>query len=666
MKKRIFLWCIHVPSYGLAHIPFSYVNKGRQPVNHNGMLKNAFSLFLCLAGTLFLGGADVSAEPGEIQRLMQQVESGPSLYRTTEAVAYFARKGTDPTPFSQDREAAVRSLRAAILLGQKGAEARDAVELLINRFPRAQHVVVLRSETYGSGEGSFEDWLQTYALSAKNKFLLSSELLEYATASICEDHIDVTVDKEFIDRNFSGGRVTSAVVDVYVVLTLNAGVCGLSQLTGQQFGTDQMAWRSWYAQEGGSFVPVSSSVSSSPHSGVPLSSGTSLDDVVLKGKYRMVLATGDELVGTVEGLDDTSVVFETTGGSGFKFLKGLVVEHELLALPQKLRATPQAGSDRYAESRIYTFDQLRDSPPPGGKISVRIVNNREFVGTLATIDEQTLRLNIEGSEIPFSKDAITQIATVVEQKPDATAETEPSKPKGPFDSLFIRNPETDEYGRPMEDLLFVGKILEEKSRTVTFRTLDGIQKSFSYDQISRRISHSSKEGFDAIARYGKPLFCPDGMILVDIPPGKKGRPFFKVCVDRYEYPNTEGAVPNGNVSYEQARKLCESQGKRLCTTDEWQWACSGLEEYQYPYGSSFNENYCNGEGNRRLEPSGNRSKCISKFGIYDMMGNIFEWVTDQNGEPMLMGGPLSKCQTLSPGVGGSAKPITGFRCCKSN
>ncbi len=608
-----------------------------------------------------------SAETEEIRRLIEHVRTGPSLYRTPEAIAYFARKGNDFTPSSQDREEAIRSLRAAIILGEKGARAENAIEVLINKFPRAQHVVVLRSETFGPGEGSFEDWLQTYALSAKNKFLLSSVLLEYAMASRCEDFIDITLDKEFVDKSVSGGRITGAVVDVYVVLTFNAASCGLNRLTGQDFGMDQMAWRSWFTRQGGSFVPVSTSASqrsTSTTTSVPLASGTDLDDVVLKGRYRMVLATGDEMVGTVEGLDDTSVVFETTDGRGYKFNKGLVVEHELIALPEKMQA-PAETDGRYAESRIYTFSQIRRNPPAGGKLSVRVLSGKEFIGNLASIDDQYLRLSIDGSEVPFGKDAIAQIASVVEKKQPTTSAA-PKKDNGPFDTLFVKNPETDEYGKPLEDLIFVGTILEEQSRTVVFRTRDGQKKTFSYEDIKRRISHRKKEGFDAIEKYGKPLFCPDGMALVDVPPGKKGRPFFKVCIDKYEYPNTKGTVPKGNVSYQEAQELCESQGKRLCTTDEWKWACSGLEEYQYPYGESFNENYCNGEGNRRLESSGNRSKCLSKFGVYDMMGNIFEWVTDQDGKPMLMGGPLSKCHTISPGVGGSAKPITGFRCCKSN
>jgi formylglycine-generating enzyme required for sulfatase activity len=156
------------------------------------------------------------------------------------------------------------------------------------------------------------------------------------------------------------------------------------------------------------------------------------------------------------------------------------------------------------------------------------------------------------------------------------------------------------------------------------------------------------------------------MFFVDIPPGKQNRPFFKVCVDRYEYPNVKDAAPKINSSYDEARALCSKRGKRLCTADEWQWACSGLEGYTYPYGWNPEKEKCNTDGNRPPEASGVRSNCVSKFGGYDMVGNVFEWVTDGKKQPSVMGGPYSKCQTITGGVGGSAKPQTGFRCCKSN
>jgi formylglycine-generating enzyme required for sulfatase activity len=125
-------------------------------------------------------------------------------------------------------------------------------------------------------------------------------------------------------------------------------------------------------------------------------------------------------------------------------------------------------------------------------------------------------------------------------------------------------------------------------------------------------------------------------------------------------------VPQGDISFTDAQQLCAKQGKRLCTAEEWQWTCSSLDAYTYPYGKTFDENRCNSDASRNLEASGARINCFSRFGAFDMVGNIFEWVTTSNNQPALMGGPYSKCQTVSPGMGGEAKSISGLRCCKSN
>src|SRR5262245_28490817 len=47
------------------------------------------------------------------------------------------------------------------------------------------------------------------------------------------------------------------------------------------------------------------------------------------------------------------------------------------------------------------------------------------------------------------------------------------------------------------------------------------------------------------------------------------------CMDRYEYPNEKGAIPQMLTSWQQATATCKSQGKRLCTEPEFDFACEG-------------------------------------------------------------------------------------------
>lgn len=121
------------------------------------------------------------------------------------------------------------------------------------------------------------------------------------------------------------------------------------------------------------------------------------------------------------------------------------------------------------------------------------------------------------------------------------------------------------------------------------------------------------------------------------------------CIDRFEYPNRKGAYPIILVTWYEARDICKSAGKRLCTEDEWTFACEGEQATPYPNGYVRDPEAClndrpwrqfHGEafiprGGRAAmleldhlwqgQPSGSRPLCRSHFGVYDMTGNIDEW-----------------------------------------
>lgn len=121
------------------------------------------------------------------------------------------------------------------------------------------------------------------------------------------------------------------------------------------------------------------------------------------------------------------------------------------------------------------------------------------------------------------------------------------------------------------------------------------------------------------------------------------------CIDTYEYPNVKGEVPRVYVSWNEAKGVCGSLGKRLCTEEEWIFACEGEEGLPYPYGYERDANSCNidhrwiepdvkalqdskrrgGELVRLWQgvPSGSMEKCASPFGVHDMTGNIDELTT---------------------------------------
>lgn len=384
----------------------------------------------------------------------------------------------------------------------------------------------------------------------------------------------------------------------------------------------------------------------------------SLDDIRVGGIYRMDLASGEVLEGIVDEKDDTSLIIESMG-TPYKFNASLIYGYTLIVSPQKKGAP---GGIEFV-----SFKELLHRSGAVGRIKILITNGNIYKGIVSAVDTEMVEIDVGGSIIPISKDLITQISKIkIEPKRGPKIRVGPIKPKGPFDTVYVLNPEVDVYGKHLTPIVIMGKIESQDPDGIVILTPAGVKREFKTDRILRVKRNTAPTYEQKIKTYAKPLFCPGNMVLVDLPPGKEGRPFFKVCIDRYEYPNQRGNSPETNFSYDKAQELCNKQGKRLCAVEEWQWSCSGLEGYTYPYGYRLEKTYCNREGIQRMEPSGARLKCVGKFGVYDMVGNIFEWVTDSKGKPMLMGGPYSKCQTVSPGLSGAAKPQIGFRCCKSN
>ena len=386
----------------------------------------------------------------------------------------------------------------------------------------------------------------------------------------------------------------------------------------------------------------------------------SLNDIAVGKTYHMVLTTGDELEGVVDSKTDTSLTLDCNGKYSV-FVKSLIIEYKLISnSPQNGQVSAASGQE------LMTYDEVQKKQPVGQMLEVHIKNGTVFKGSLIAIDDDNIKLNSGSAIIPIAKSIIDQIAFTKPPKTDSSPTDTKQETPLVFDTLVLKNSETDDYGNPKPNIVLEGKIIGENDKNVSFLSKENVKDNFSFNQIVQIFRHSQESAeTDSIKLYAKPLICPPSMILVDVPPGKSGRPFFKLCIDKYEYPNQAGIVPQVNVSYQDAENLCEKQGKRLCTSREWQWACSGIEGFAYSYGWTFDKLACNSDG-RVIEPSGNRNHCTGKFGAYDMVGNVFEWVKGADNSPAAMGGPLSKCQTIASGGEGDAKPQTGFRCCKSN
>ncbi len=172
------------------------------------------------------------------------------------------------------------------------------------------------------------------------------------------------------------------------------------------------------------------------------------------------------------------------------------------------------------------------------------------------------------------------------------------------------------------------------------------------------------------------------------------------CMDEYEWPNRKGAIPRVMVSWYEAKRLCEEQGKRLCGDDEWTLACEGPERLPYTYGWKRDRTACNidkqwmkpddgilgikdggaekiaAEVDRLSQrvPSGSMPRCKSPYGVMDMGGNVDEWAVNVTlgGKPYMSifkgghwcSGARNRCRpTTESHDETTAYYAEGFRCC---
>lgn len=170
-----------------------------------------------------------------------------------------------------------------------------------------------------------------------------------------------------------------------------------------------------------------------------------------------------------------------------------------------------------------------------------------------------------------------------------------------------------------------------------------------------------------------------------------------------------GAVPQGYISRIEASAACERAGKRLCRAREWFAACAKTEPARCNTGKphvlsqlfgkrvtfTYDAHYNNPRVNREpgfLSKTGAHPGCTSPAGVFDMIGNLHEWVADDvssrlakevpleygqhrlgpKGSGVFMGGYYSSKAEHGRGcayVTATHAPdyhdySTGFRCCR--
>jgi formylglycine-generating enzyme required for sulfatase activity len=100
------------------------------------------------------------------------------------------------------------------------------------------------------------------------------------------------------------------------------------------------------------------------------------------------------------------------------------------------------------------------------------------------------------------------------------------------------------------------------------------------------------------------------------------------CADLYTV-SIPGVTPSAFITWFQAQQACMNSGKRLLANAEWQGAAAGTPDPGTDNGTTD----CNIASTTFTLPedpvnTGSRSSCVSRWGAFDMVGNVSEWVAD--------------------------------------
>jgi hypothetical protein len=370
-------------------------------VKKKPLIPYCISIFILGMGILpvYCFGQD---QTDSVQQLITVIKSGPMLYRTPEATDYFSQ-GVTLTGQAQgdERDAAIKTLRALIRLGDMGEAAKAAVPAIVEMFPQFEHVTIKKAVHFTKGNGTMEDWVQTFLVTEKNKFSFSSPFIEYASISKCENWMEaVPVTTMLQKRMGAGGRIVDAIADIVIVLRVNAGACALARITGSDAGNTREAWKAWLQKSTAASAAQAAPIPapSAPKPGKPA-------EMSIGGKYKIYLLTGDALSGTVSAMDDSSIAFTTDGGRPYTFKTVLVDKYEQLdsAVPKQTGAAPDSA---------LTYEDLFTATMTGKTLQVATQNGSIFKGVLVAAGPTVIRLSVEGMEVPISKSSIVKLTLV--------------------------------------------------------------------------------------------------------------------------------------------------------------------------------------------------------------------------------------------------------------
>jgi formylglycine-generating enzyme required for sulfatase activity len=111
---------------------------------------------------------------------------------------------------------------------------------------------------------------------------------------------------------------------------------------------------------------------------------------------------------------------------------------------------------------------------------------------------------------------------------------------------------------------------------------------------------------------------------------------------------TFASYPVVGVTWQQAVAYCAWAEKRLPTEAEWEYAAGGVENFVWPWGNTFDGSLSAATA-LDTDPVDDYPDGVSPFGIFNMAGNVNEWVQDRYASDFYANSPVINPVNLDSG-----------------